>query len=81
MLGIDSIPEVKLKLGANSNSRQASFRELNKLIKKDAKPVTKLIFMIREFGSINKKKCAIESGLENKRCRRTTSDSSKGYRI
>ena len=81
MLGIDSIPEVKLKLGANSNSRQASFRELNKQIKKDAKPVTKLIIMIRAFGSINKKKCAIKSGLENKRWWRTTSDNSKGYRI
>ena len=44
-------------------------------------PATKLIFLIRAFGSINKKKCVIESGLENKRCRRTTSDNSKGYRI
>ena len=49
MLGIDSIPEVKLKLGANSNSRQASFRELNKQIKKDAKEQWKELKAIEEF--------------------------------
>ena len=49
MLGINLIPEVKLKLGANSNSRQASFRELNKEIKKDAKEQWKELKAIEEL--------------------------------
>ena len=49
MLGIDSIPEVKLKLGANSNLRQASFRELNKQIKKEAKEQRKELKAIEEL--------------------------------
>ena len=50
MLGIDSIPEVKQKMGANTDTTQASFRMLNKLIKKDASEKRKEINSIKEWG-------------------------------
>jgi len=50
MLGIDSIPEVKQKLGATTDTTQASFRMLNKLIKKDASEKRKEINSIKEWG-------------------------------
>jgi len=49
MLGIDSIPEVKQNLGANTNTSQASFRMLNKLMKKEASEIRKGINSIKEL--------------------------------
>ena len=50
MLGIDSIPDVKQKLGANTATTQASFRMLNRLIKKNASEKRKEINSIKEWG-------------------------------
>ena len=49
MLGLDSIPDLKLKPGANSNRRQPSFQALNKRIKKDRSEKRKELNSIKQL--------------------------------